>query len=221
MPAPLDPAGIAASRREHGEAVMLPAAAYTSPEVYAWELRHVFAGAWTCLGRADELTDGPTTHRALTVGDIAVLLTVDGGTVRALISVDDPRARPSDVHHSIEKSGQQAVLDRRQLRAIAMALLHRQRVVPEPRHKRARVLYHHRQCQEQCDHKTSPSALRDANRCDFVVSFDCVDDIHSADDMSKDGVIAVEVRTIAERDVELARIRMRATVCHTYTSAHN
>ena len=61
MPAPLDPAGIAASRREHGEAVMLPAAAYTSPEVFAWELRHVFAGAWTCLGQADELAGGPTT----------------------------------------------------------------------------------------------------------------------------------------------------------------
>ena len=87
MPAPLDPAGIAASRREHGEAVMLPAAAYTSPEVFAWELRHVFAGAWTCLGRADELAGGPTTHRALTVGDVAVLLTVDGGTVRAFANV--------------------------------------------------------------------------------------------------------------------------------------
>ncbi len=30
---------------------MLPAAAYTSAEVLAWEKRHLFAGSWTCLGR--------------------------------------------------------------------------------------------------------------------------------------------------------------------------
>ena len=30
---------------------MLPAEAYTSAEVLAWERRHLFAGSWTCLGR--------------------------------------------------------------------------------------------------------------------------------------------------------------------------
>ena len=30
---------------------MLPAEAYTSAEVLAWEQRHLFAGSWTCLGR--------------------------------------------------------------------------------------------------------------------------------------------------------------------------
>ena len=34
---------------------MLPAEAYTSDEVLAWERRHLFAGTWTCLGRLDEL----------------------------------------------------------------------------------------------------------------------------------------------------------------------
>ena len=34
---------------------MLPAEAYTSGEVLAWERRHLFAGGWTCLGRLDEL----------------------------------------------------------------------------------------------------------------------------------------------------------------------
>ena len=34
---------------------MLPAAAYTSPEVLAWEQRHLFAGSWTCLGRVVDL----------------------------------------------------------------------------------------------------------------------------------------------------------------------
>jgi Rieske 2Fe-2S family protein len=34
---------------------MLPAAAYTSEEVLAWEQRHLYAGSWTCLGRLEEL----------------------------------------------------------------------------------------------------------------------------------------------------------------------
>ncbi|MGH3498456.1 MAG: aromatic ring-hydroxylating oxygenase subunit alpha [Nocardioidaceae bacterium] len=62
-----------------GSSRMLPAAAYTSPEVLAWERRHLFAGTWTCLGRASDLRaagDGePLTQRAVVVGDIGVLLT--------------------------------------------------------------------------------------------------------------------------------------------------
>ena len=34
---------------------MLPAEAYTSEEVLAWERRHLYAGAWTCLGRVADL----------------------------------------------------------------------------------------------------------------------------------------------------------------------
>ena len=40
---------------------MLPATAYTSPDVLAWERRHLFAGGWTCLGRLDELLAGAAT----------------------------------------------------------------------------------------------------------------------------------------------------------------
>ena len=57
---------------------MLPAVAYTSPEVLAWELRHLYAGTWTCLGRLDELlpsdTAKPVTQRAVMVGDVQALL---------------------------------------------------------------------------------------------------------------------------------------------------
>lgn len=59
---------------------MLPAAAYTSPEVLAWERQHLFAGGWTCLGRVDELLpparEGAkaTTQRAVMVGDGGALL---------------------------------------------------------------------------------------------------------------------------------------------------
>ena len=40
---------------------MLPAPAYTSDEVLAWERRHLFAGTWTCLGRLDELLPDDST----------------------------------------------------------------------------------------------------------------------------------------------------------------
>lgn len=61
---------------------MLPAAAYTSTEVLAWERRHLFAGSWTCLGRLDELLpddlDGKrATQRAVMVGDVSALLVRD------------------------------------------------------------------------------------------------------------------------------------------------
>jgi phenylpropionate dioxygenase-like ring-hydroxylating dioxygenase large terminal subunit len=85
--APLDTASVMAALRAHGESVMLPAAAYTSADVYAWELRHVFAAAWTCLGRVDDLTDGGHTQRAVEVGDVGVLLTVSGGGPQAFANV--------------------------------------------------------------------------------------------------------------------------------------
>ena len=41
--------------RDGSVPAMLPATAYTSEEVLAWERRHLFAGGWTCLGRLEEL----------------------------------------------------------------------------------------------------------------------------------------------------------------------
>jgi len=55
---------------------MLPAAAYTSAGVLAWERRQFFAGTWTCLGREDELPgDAAVTQHATVAGDVPVLLT--------------------------------------------------------------------------------------------------------------------------------------------------
>ncbi len=86
--APLPSAPLDRALRPFGSSTMLPGEAYTSAEVLAWERRHLFAGTWTCLGRAEELFTGPdgaaATQRALVVGDIPVLLTRDGeGPVRA------------------------------------------------------------------------------------------------------------------------------------------
>jgi glycine betaine catabolism A len=88
MSAPVDRDAIAAVLRPLGGARMPPAAAYTDPAVLAWERRHLFAGAWTCLGRVAELTAGGATQRALAVGDVGVVLTADGaGEVRAFANV--------------------------------------------------------------------------------------------------------------------------------------
>jgi Rieske 2Fe-2S family protein len=85
-PAPLDADALAAAYAPFGSSRMLPGAAYTSTDVFAWELRHLFAGAWTCVGRLDELRTAGVTHRALTAGDVGVLLTFDGA-VRAFANV--------------------------------------------------------------------------------------------------------------------------------------
>jgi Rieske 2Fe-2S family protein len=77
---------------------MLPAVAYTSEEVLAWERRNLFAGGWTCLGRLDELLpaaleDGkPATQRAVMVGDVAALLTRAGDRVRMFANTCRHRA---------------------------------------------------------------------------------------------------------------------------------
>ncbi|HZC27891.1 MAG TPA: aromatic ring-hydroxylating dioxygenase subunit alpha [Actinopolymorphaceae bacterium] len=96
--APFTAAALEPALRPFGQATMLAAQAYTSVEVLSWEVRHLFAGTWTCVGREDELrghsTDedgGVATQRALVVGDVPVLLTWttspderDGPVVRAL-----------------------------------------------------------------------------------------------------------------------------------------
>ena len=67
---------------------MLPAPAYTSPQVLSWELRHLFAGSWCCLGRVDELLPHASgdakavTQRAVVVGDVPALLVRAGDGVR-------------------------------------------------------------------------------------------------------------------------------------------
>ena len=62
---------------------MLPAEAYISADVLAWERRNLFAGSWMCVGRLDELSG--VSARALEVGDVGVLLTFD--PLRALANV--------------------------------------------------------------------------------------------------------------------------------------
>ncbi|MDQ1601703.1 MAG: glycine betaine catabolism [Actinomycetota bacterium] len=61
-----------------GESTMLPAEAYTSPDVLAWERRQFFSASWVCLGRVEAVFPEGRTQVATTVGDIGVLLSVGG-----------------------------------------------------------------------------------------------------------------------------------------------
>src|SRR4051812_34869754 len=87
-PATLDPLEVVRRGAPvDGEPVrMMPAEAYTSPEVLAWERRHLFAGSWTCLGRADEVLPEQdarsTTQRSVMVGDVSCLLVRDAEQLR-------------------------------------------------------------------------------------------------------------------------------------------
>jgi glycine betaine catabolism A len=87
--APIAPGELEPALRSFGQATMLPAAAYTSDDIFGWERRNLYAGSWTCVGRDDELrrdADGTVvTQRAVVVGDVAVLLTFPAdGAVHAL-----------------------------------------------------------------------------------------------------------------------------------------
>jgi glycine betaine catabolism A len=82
-PAPVDRAELARSLRPFGRSTVLPAAAYTDPRVHRWERRSALAGSWVCIGRDDEILTAAVTQQALSVGDVALVLTRTDGTLRA------------------------------------------------------------------------------------------------------------------------------------------
>ncbi|HEX6261536.1 MAG TPA: aromatic ring-hydroxylating dioxygenase subunit alpha [Actinomycetota bacterium] len=75
--APLDVAAVRAVTRPFHEARTLPAEAYLSPDVLAWELEVFFERSWMCVGRADDLRE-PGDQRAVAIGDEGILLVRDG-----------------------------------------------------------------------------------------------------------------------------------------------
>ena len=84
--APLNPADLAASLKPFGQSVMLPAAAYTSQEVFEWENNHFFSG-WQCIGRSADIAE-PGMQRADQVGPTtALLVRGDDGQLRAFANV--------------------------------------------------------------------------------------------------------------------------------------
>jgi Rieske 2Fe-2S family protein len=86
-PAPVDPSGLADALLPFGHSRTLPAEAYTAAEVLAWERRHLFAAAWVCVGRVDEMFGAGVTQRGVDAGDVGVLLTRDGDRIRGFGNV--------------------------------------------------------------------------------------------------------------------------------------
>jgi glycine betaine catabolism A len=70
---PFDPKPFQDCVAPFGEARTLPAEAYTSPEVFAWEQERFLEGSWLCLGRSDGL-GRPGDQRAIRAGREAILL---------------------------------------------------------------------------------------------------------------------------------------------------
>lgn len=68
---------------------MLPAVAYISEAVLAWERCHMFAGSWVCLGRTSAL---PGNQSAIEIGDVGVVVTIEGGRPRAFANLCRHRA---------------------------------------------------------------------------------------------------------------------------------
>jgi phenylpropionate dioxygenase-like ring-hydroxylating dioxygenase large terminal subunit len=90
-----------------GESRTLPAEAYLSEEVFAWEEEHLFEGGWVCLGRADSLAE-PGDQKAFRVGREGILLVRDrSGTLNGFFNVCRHRG-----HELLEPGGE------RNLRAI-------------------------------------------------------------------------------------------------------
>jgi Rieske 2Fe-2S family protein len=82
-PAPLSEGQLAAALRSFGESRMLPPAAYTSAEVFAWEREHFFGGGWTCAGHASRLPAAGDQLAVETGAGSAILVRGEDGAVRA------------------------------------------------------------------------------------------------------------------------------------------
>jgi glycine betaine catabolism A len=85
-PAPVPADALAAALKPFGQSVMLPAEAYTSADVFAWEQRHFFGG-WQCVGRGADIPERGS-QRAERVGAGTVLLArAKDGVLRGFANV--------------------------------------------------------------------------------------------------------------------------------------
>lgn len=84
--APIDPARVERAVAPFGHSSTLPATAYTSPEIFAWEQEHFLEQSWICVGRAADLAPGE--QRAVQVGSDTVVMVRDArDDIRAFFNV--------------------------------------------------------------------------------------------------------------------------------------
>ena len=83
---PVDPSALERTLAPAGESFNLPAEAYSSQEVFAWEMRHFFEGSWVCVGRSADLAV-PGDQAAFGVGTEGILLVRDeAGVLRGFFN---------------------------------------------------------------------------------------------------------------------------------------
>lgn len=86
-PAPIETSAVEAILRNDGTNRTLPAAAFSSSEMFAWEQFELFANGWVCLGRTQDLL-APGQLRAIELGAETVLLSRESnGRVGAFSNV--------------------------------------------------------------------------------------------------------------------------------------
>lgn len=74
----------AAAERPLDEAMTLPAGAYTSPEYFAWESKHVFAAEWQCIAHISQLTAPGDFVTLDLLGEPLVVVHGKDGVIRTL-----------------------------------------------------------------------------------------------------------------------------------------
>jgi Rieske 2Fe-2S family protein len=85
--APIERSSLERSLAPFGHSFTLPAEAYTSPEVFAWEAANFFEQTWVCVGRSVDLA-APGDRKAVRVGSEGVLLVRDtSGDLRGFFNV--------------------------------------------------------------------------------------------------------------------------------------
>ena len=85
--APIDRSWLQRSLAPFGQSFTLPAAAYTSPDVFDWEKTNFFERTWVCVGRSVDLAT-PGDRKAIRVGSEGVLLVRDlSGRLRGFFNV--------------------------------------------------------------------------------------------------------------------------------------
>ncbi|HJO05116.1 MAG TPA: aromatic ring-hydroxylating dioxygenase subunit alpha [Acidobacteriota bacterium] len=87
MSAPISAPDLQAVLEPFGHSRMLPGEAYTSSELLAWELEHIYAGTWVCVGRTLDLPEAGA-QLGVAIGATQVLLTrAEDGEVRGFFNV--------------------------------------------------------------------------------------------------------------------------------------